>query len=105
MNGESYRLKDSKRSVTHQLWINQVYCPLKYHPIPVADVRLVRWLSFYGPLLSGTQLIPDGYAEVATPTKIFAMFLEIDLGHERRFQGCSTPSPVASPNSSIKRVS
>ncbi|HEV8414589.1 MAG TPA: replication-relaxation family protein [Bryobacteraceae bacterium] len=70
--------------VTHQLWINQVYCLLKYHPIPVADARFVRWLSFYEPLFSGIPLIPDGYAEVVTSTKTLAMFLEIDLGHESR---------------------
>jgi hypothetical protein len=70
--------------VTHQLWINQVYCLLKYHPIPVADTRFVRWLSFYEPLGSGIPLIPDGYAEVVTPTKTLAMFLEVDLGHESR---------------------
>lgn len=70
--------------VTHQLWINQVYCFLKFHQIPVADARFVRWLSFYEPLLSGIPLIPDGYAEVVTPTKTLAMFLEVDLGHESR---------------------
>jgi hypothetical protein len=70
--------------VTHQLWINRVYCLLKCHPIPVADAHFVRWLSFYEPLLSGIPLIPDGYAEVATPTKNLAMFLEVDLGNESR---------------------
>jgi len=70
--------------VTHQLWINQVYCLLKYHPIPVAEVRFVRWLGFHEPLLSGVPLIPDGYAELATPTKNLGMFLEVDLGHESR---------------------
>ena len=68
--------------VTHQLWINQVYCLLKYRPIPIAEVRFVRWLSFHEPVLSGIPLIPDGYAELATPTKTLAMFLEVDLGHE-----------------------
>jgi len=70
--------------VTHQQWINQVYCLLKYRPIPIADARLLRWLSFYEPLVSGIQLIPDGYAEVATPGRNLAMFLEVDLGHESR---------------------
>jgi hypothetical protein len=70
--------------VTHQLWINQVYCLLKYHPIPMAGARFVRWLSFYEPLCSGIPLIPDGYAEVETSAKALAMFLEVDLGHESR---------------------
>ena len=70
--------------VTHQLWINQVYCLMKYRPIPVADARFVRWVSFHEPLLSGIPLIPDGYAEIATPTKTLAVFLEVDLGTESR---------------------
>lgn len=68
----------------HQLRINEVYCTLKYHPIPVVDAHFVRWLSFYEPLHSGIPLIPDGYAEVATPAKNLAMFLEVDLGNESR---------------------
>jgi hypothetical protein len=70
--------------VTHQLWINQVYCLLKYRPIPVTDATLLRWLSFYEPPVAGVPLIPDGYAEVATPTKTLALFLEVDLGNESR---------------------
>ena len=68
----------------HQLRINEVYCTLKYRPIPVTDAHFVRWLSFYEPLLAGVPLIPDGYAEVATPSKNLAMFLEVDLGNESR---------------------
>jgi hypothetical protein len=69
---------------THQLWINHLYCILKYQPIPVADARFVRWLSFSEPVDTGAALIPDGYVEVATPTKALTMFLEVDLGHESR---------------------
>jgi len=70
--------------VTHRLWINEVYCLMKYRSIPVADTKFVRWLSFYEPLISGTPLIPDGYVEVAAASKTLAMFLEVDLGHESR---------------------
>ena len=68
----------------HQLRINDVYCLVKYRPIPVEDARFVRWLSFYEPVLPGIPLIPDGYAEVAAPAKHLAMFLEVDLGNESR---------------------
>jgi hypothetical protein len=68
--------------VTHQLSINQIYCALKYRPIPILEVRFLQWLSFYEPLESSTHLIPDGYLEVLTPYKTLAAFLEVDLGHE-----------------------
>ena len=67
--------------VSHQLHVNDVYCGLKHRPIPVADTRFLRWLSFHEPL-RGTSLIPDGYAEVAATGKTLAMFLEVDLGNE-----------------------
>jgi hypothetical protein len=70
--------------VTHQLWINQVYCTLKYRPTPITDAKFIRWVGFHEPIHSGISLIPDGYSEVATPEKTLAMFLEIDLGHEGR---------------------
>ena len=68
----------------HQLQINTLFCLVKYSPIPVEGARCVRWLSFHEPLLSGIPLIPDGYAEVVTPAKSLAMFLEVDLGNESR---------------------
>jgi hypothetical protein len=68
--------------VTHQLSINQLYCSLKFRPVPVADTRFGKWLSFYEPLQGGSRLIPDGYVEILTPEKTLAAFLEIDLGHE-----------------------
>jgi hypothetical protein len=68
----------------HQLRINEVYCLVKYHAIPMADARFVRWLSFYEPLVADIPLIPDGYAEVKMPSKTLAMFLEVDLGNESR---------------------
>lgn len=68
--------------VTHQLAINQIYCALKYRPIPILEVKFLQWLSFYEPLESSTNLIPDGYLEVLHPEKTMAAFLEVDLGHE-----------------------
>jgi hypothetical protein len=68
--------------VSHQLSINQIYCALKYRPIPILEVKFLQWLSFYEPLESSTHLIPDGYLEVLTPDKTLAAFLEVDLGHE-----------------------
>jgi len=70
--------------VNHQLVVNEIYCLLKYQPIPIAGAKFVRWLSFHSPLQPGTSLIPDGYMEIATPTKTITAFLEIDLGHESR---------------------
>jgi hypothetical protein len=70
--------------VTHQLYINEVYCAIKFRTIPLADARFVRWLSFHEPLVAEIPLIPDGYAEMATPLKTFPMFLEVDLGSESR---------------------
>jgi hypothetical protein len=70
--------------VAHQLLINQVYCTVKYRPIPVPDAKFVRWSGFYEPLESGISLIPDGYFELSTPAKTIAAFLEVDLGNEGR---------------------
>src|SRR5712691_6078196 len=36
--------------VYHQLGINDIYCALKYRPIPLADTRLIRWKSFDRPI-------------------------------------------------------
>lgn len=70
--------------VTHQLSINQIYCALKYQPIPIPDARFLRWVSFHNPIDSGSSLIPDGYVEVAIANKTLSAFLEVDLGHESR---------------------
>lgn len=70
--------------VNHQLVINQIYCAVKYQRIPTTEASFVRWQGFYEPLAAGSALIPDGYAEIATPTKVLAAFLEVDLGHESR---------------------
>src|SRR5580700_10449011 len=68
--------------VQHQLVVNQIYCALKYRATPVAGVTFRRWIAFHQPFTSGLRLIPDGYVELATPTGIVAMFLEVDLGNE-----------------------
>ncbi len=70
--------------VTHQLHINQIYCALKYRPIPILEVKFLQWLNFYEPLEARTRLIPDGYLEVLAPEKTVGAFLEVDLGHESR---------------------
>ncbi len=68
--------------VTHQLYINGIYCSLKFRSIPVPDAAFVKWLSFYEPLEPDTRLIPDGYVEILSPQKALAAFVEVDLGHE-----------------------
>ncbi|MBV9760282.1 MAG: replication-relaxation family protein [Acidobacteriaceae bacterium] len=70
--------------VTHQLQINEIYCRVKLEPIPVAGAQFLRWTAFHEPLVKGSALIPDGYAEVMTPEKNLACFLEVDLGNESR---------------------
>ena len=70
--------------VTHQLWINELYCILKYQPIPISGAKFRRWVSFTKPVEPGSSLIPDGYAEVETQEKTLAAFIEVDLGHESR---------------------
>lgn len=70
--------------LSHQLAINEIYCRLKFEPIPVNGGKFVRWSSFYDPLSTGSALIPDGYFEIATSTKPLVAFLEVDLGHESR---------------------
>ena len=69
-------------SVIHQLAINDIYCDLKFRPIPITEARFEKWMSFYEPLDAGTRLIPDGYLEISTPQKTLTAFLEVDLGNE-----------------------
>src|SRR5437588_4502051 len=69
-------------AVEHQLTVNSVYCALKYRVPSGSDQHLVIWHSFYEPIAPGTNLIPDGYAEVGTAEKRLSMFFEIDLGTE-----------------------
>jgi hypothetical protein len=69
-------------SVQHQLFINAVYCDVKFGTIPVSGVNFVNWIAFSAPPVSGLSLLPDGYLEFKTPSGIDAMFIEVDLGHE-----------------------
>jgi hypothetical protein len=68
----------------HQLTINELYCALKFRPIPVPQIIFHRWQSFHEPVVPGINLIPDGYVEFMTPAGIASCFLEVDLGHESR---------------------
>ena len=68
--------------VQHQLTVNNIYCALKKEITSSANVALVRWLTFYGPLTPQSRLIPDAYFELKTPSGIAASFVEVDLGHE-----------------------
>ena len=68
--------------VQHQLTINTVYCALAKKPIPIPGVTFLRWLPFYEPIAPNLRLIPDGYAELDTPTGKICAFIEVDLGHE-----------------------
>jgi len=67
--------------IQHQLTVNEVYCSLKYGALP-HGLQFRTWESFFGPIIPGLRLIPDGYVELSTPTGMYAAFLEIDLGHE-----------------------
>jgi hypothetical protein len=71
-------------AVMHQLRINDLYCLLKYRPIPVEGAKFLRWENFHQPIDSGKALIPDGYVEISTGSTVIPAFLEVDLGHEGR---------------------
>ena len=71
-------------SIEHQLTINGLYCTLKYGRNLPEGVVFARWLAFFASISPGYRLIPDGYVELRTPSRIVASFLEVDLGHERR---------------------
>ena len=63
----------------HQLEINEIYCRFKYRPLP-GSALFIRWVSFQEPI--ARKLIPDGYGEIRTPSKLFACFIEVDRGTE-----------------------
>lgn len=69
--------------VNHQLAVNQIYCHLRCG-VSRTDVRFQRWVNFFEPLSPGSALIPDGYLEAASPARVLAAFVEVDLGHESR---------------------
>lgn len=67
--------------VEHQLAVNNLYCTLKFQPVPLPDIAFPRWLAFDIPI--APRLVPDGYLEFRAPAKILAALLEVDLGTER----------------------
>jgi hypothetical protein len=67
--------------IEHQLALNSVLFGFRYGPAP-PDVSLRRWMYFQKPLSQSTALIPDGYVELAFPSGIKGMFLEVDQGTE-----------------------
>ena len=70
--------------VHHQLKINEVYCALKFRPIPVPNVAFIRWQSFTEPVAKNIALVPDGYFELRAAGQLVSAFLEVDLGTETR---------------------
>lgn len=70
--------------VHHQLRINEVYCAVKYRPIPVPGASFVRWVFFTEPVAPGLALIPDGLFELRLGDQLVLAFVEVDLGSETR---------------------
>jgi hypothetical protein len=68
--------------VQHQLIVNEIYCAVKYRPLNLDGFSFRRWIALHEPVLPGLRLIPDGYAEWQTPSRVVRAFLEIDLGNE-----------------------
>lgn len=66
--------------IAHQLAINEIYCTLKYQPVP--GIAFERWVSFHEPVTPSSGLIPDGLVELRTASGVTSCFLEVDLGHE-----------------------
>src|SRR5262249_22469268 len=54
--------------IEHQLRINDIYCALKFRPLPIPGVAFRRWKSFMEPLVPTIRLTPDGYVELETPS-------------------------------------
>ena len=67
--------------IQHQLSVNEIYCALKFGPLP-PGIAFKRWIPFFAPLSGTARFIPDGYVELDTPSGTLAAFLEVDLGHE-----------------------
>jgi Replication-relaxation len=78
----SGRLVVGDAFVEHQSGINEIYLALKYRPVPLAGIRLLRWHTFGHPISEVIKLTPDGYFEIAVIESVRPMFLEIDLGTE-----------------------
>ena len=67
--------------IYHQLALNEVYCALKYRPAPL-NTKVEKWSTFSQPIDRDRSLIPDGYAELVTGSRVTPAFVELDLGHE-----------------------
>jgi hypothetical protein len=63
----------------HQLAINSVLLKAKQ---PNQKAEAVRLLTFRVPPSKSIPLIPDAYFELNTPSGVYPMFLEMDLGNE-----------------------
>jgi hypothetical protein len=66
----------------HQLLVNSVFVIVNCQPIPIGDLKVIRWLAFREPLSKASPIIPDGYFEVESAQGVHPMFLEVDLGTE-----------------------
>ena len=71
--------------VMHQLAINEMYCILKYAPIPDPDsqVPALGELS-RADRTRARRSFPTDTAELRPPARTLAAFLEVDLGNESR---------------------
>lgn len=67
--------------VDHQMRINEVYCTVKFRPLPI-NARFVGWRVFHEALSENSRLVPDGYLQLQAPVDTPPMFLEVDLGHQ-----------------------
>lgn len=67
--------------VQHQLVINEIHCTLEHQTLS-EGITFGCWRDFYSSITPELRLIPDGYAELQTPSGIIASFLEVDLGNE-----------------------
>lgn len=72
----------SELFLEHQMQVNQVYLWIKHKPIPLANCRLHRWISFTRFLSKASPIIPDGYFELQHGSVIKPLFLEVDMGTE-----------------------
>lgn len=57
--------------IRHQFAINQIYCALKYGPLP-PGTSFRKWTAFGRSLTAEIHLIPDGYVELDTSFWNFA---------------------------------
>jgi Replication-relaxation len=67
--------------VDHQMRVNEVYVAVRHRPLP-AGIRSGAWRTFQQPFSQDSRLIPDGYFELTTHSRVTPVFLEVDLGSE-----------------------